>query len=456
MKERLIMVKYFGTDGVRGIANSELSPELAFKLGRYGGYILTKEKEHPKVLVGRDTRISGYMLEGALVSGLLSIGVEVMRLGVISTPGVAYLTKAMDADAGVMISASHNPVADNGIKFFGSDGYKLTDEEEHEIEGLLDKEVDDLPRPIGPNLGTVTDYFEGGQKYLQFLKQTIQEDDFNGLTIALDCANGSTSSLAPHLFADLEADIVTIGAAPNGTNINDGVGSTHPEGLSDFVKEKGADIGLAFDGDGDRLIAVDEEGNIIDGDQIMFICAKYLKSQGQLNKNTLVTTVMSNIGLYKALEAENIESKQTAVGDRYVMEEMRSGGYSLGGEQSGHIIFLDHITTGDGMLTALQIVSIMKATGKKLSELASMKTFPQKLVNVQVKDKYHVTENDQVARVIKDVEEEMSGQGRILVRPSGTEPLVRIMAEAPNEEDCARYVDKIVAVVEEELGTKTN
>ncbi|MFD2616110.1 phosphoglucosamine mutase [Terrilactibacillus laevilacticus] len=450
------MVKYFGTDGVRGIANSELSPELAFKLGRYGGYILTKEKEHPKVLVGRDTRISGYMLEGALVSGLLSIGVEVMRLGVISTPGVAYLTKAMDADAGVMISASHNPVADNGIKFFGSDGYKLTDEEEHEIEGLLDKEVDDLPRPIGPNLGTVTDYFEGGQKYLQFLKQTIQEDDFNGLTIALDCANGSTSSLAPHLFADLEADIVTIGAAPNGTNINDGVGSTHPEGLSDFVKEKGADIGLAFDGDGDRLIAVDEEGNIIDGDQIMFICAKYLKSQGQLNKNTLVTTVMSNIGLYKALEAENIESKQTAVGDRYVMEEMRSGGYSLGGEQSGHIIFLDHITTGDGMLTALQIVSIMKATGKKLSELASMKTFPQKLVNVQVKDKYHVTENDQVARVIKDVEEEMSGQGRILVRPSGTEPLVRIMAEAPNEEDCARYVDKIVAVVEEELGTKTN
>ncbi|MTT31490.1 phosphoglucosamine mutase [Terrilactibacillus sp. BCM23-1] len=450
------MVKYFGTDGVRGIANSELTPELAFKLGRYGGYILTKETEHPKVLVGRDTRISGYMLEGALVSGLLSIGVEVMRLGVISTPGVAYLTKAMDADAGVMISASHNPVADNGIKFFGSDGFKLTDEEEHEIETLVDKEVDDLPRPTGADLGTVTDYFEGGQKYLQFLKQTIQEDDFEGLTIALDCANGSTSSLAPHLFADLNADIVTIGAAPNGTNINDGVGSTHPEGLSDFVKEKDADIGLAFDGDGDRLIAVDEAGNIIDGDQIMFICAKYLKSQGQLNKNTLVTTVMSNIGLYKALEAENIESKQTAVGDRYVMEEMRAGDYSLGGEQSGHIIFLDHITTGDGMLTALQIVSIMKATGKKLSELASMKTYPQKLVNVQVKDKYHVTENDKVAHVIKDVEEEMSGQGRILVRPSGTEPLVRIMAEAPNEEDCARYVDKIVAVVEEELGIKTN
>lgn len=452
------MARYFGTDGVRGIANQGLTPELAFKLGRAGGYVLTNETtEHPRVLVGRDTRISGYMLEGALVAGLLSIGVEVMRLGVISTPGVAYLTKAMDASAGIMISASHNPVADNGIKFFGSDGFKLSDDEEAKIEALLNKEVDDLPRPIGGDLGIVSDYFEGSQKYLQFLKHTIQEDDFAGLRLALDCAHGSTSALAPHLFADLEADIVTIGTSPNGKNINDGVGSTHPEALVELVLEKDVDAGLAFDGDGDRLIAVDEKGNIVDGDQIMYICAKYLKSQGLLNKNTLVTTVMSNLGLYKALKAEQIETKQTKVGDRYVMEEMRAGDYSLGGEQSGHIIFLDHTTTGDGMLSALQLVGIMKATGKKLSELTEgMTKYPQVLVNVKVTDKHHVKENEAVAKVIAEVEAEMGGNGRVLVRPSGTEPLVRIMAEAPTEEDCDRYVNKIVAVVEAELGLKTN
>ncbi|TCP28813.1 phosphoglucosamine mutase [Scopulibacillus darangshiensis] len=451
------MGKYFGTDGVRGIANTELTPELAFKLGRFGGYILTKETERPKVLVGRDTRISGFMLEGALVAGLLSTGAEVMRLGVISTPGVAYLTKAMGAGASVMISASHNPVADNGIKFFGSDGFKLSDEQEAEIESLLDKDNDDLPRPTGADIGVVNDYFEGGQKYLQFLKQTVQEDDFAGIRAVLDCAHGATSSLAPHLFADLEAEIATIGTSPNGTNINDGVGSTHPEALVELVKEKKADVGLAFDGDGDRLIAVDENGQIIDGDQIMYICAKYLKSEGQLKDNTLVTTVMSNLGLYKALEQAGVATKQTAVGDRYVMEEMRKGDYSLGGEQSGHIIFLDHITTGDGMLSALQLVNIMKATGKKLSELAAdMQKFPQTLVNVKVTDKYHVTENSRVAEVIKEVENEMAGQGRILVRPSGTEPLVRIMGEAQTEEECARYVRKIVDVVQDEMGMKTD
>ncbi|KIL51789.1 phosphoglucosamine mutase [Jeotgalibacillus soli] len=446
------MGKYFGTDGVRGVANAELTPELAFKLGRFGGYVLTKDMDRPKVLIGRDTRISGHMLEGALVAGLLSIGAEVMRLGVISTPGVSFLTKAMGAQAGVMISASHNPVADNGIKFFGPDGFKLTDEQENEIEALLDAEKDELPRPVGGNLGVVTDYFEGGQKYLQYLKQ-IADEDFSGLHVALDCAHGATSTLATHLFADLDADLSTMGASPNGLNINEGVGSTHPEALAAFVKEKGADVGLAFDGDGDRIIAVDENGTIVDGDQIMYICAKHLKSEGRLKQNTLVSTVMSNLGFYKALEKEGILSIQTAVGDRYVVEAMKESNYTLGGEQSGHIIFLDYNTTGDGLLTGLQLVNIMKITGKKLSELASeMEIFPQKLVNIRVTDKNGVTDNARVKAVIQQVEEEMNGNGRILVRPSGTEPLVRVMAEAPTAEVCEAYVDRIAEVVKEEMG----
>lgn len=446
------MGKYFGTDGVRGVANSELTPEFAFKLGRFGGYVLTKDHGRPKIIIGRDTRISGEMLECALVAGLLSIGAEVMRLGVISTPGVAYLTKAMGAHAGVMISASHNPVSDNGIKFFGPDGFKLSDDQELEIEKLIDLPGDELPRPIGADLGQVMDYFEGGQKYLQYLKNTVDED-FTGIHIALDCANGSTSSLATHLFADLEADISTMGASPNGLNINDGVGSTHPEALADFVKEKGANIGLAFDGDGDRLIAVDEKGKIVDGDQIMYICAKYMKELGRLKHGTVVSTVMSNLGFYKGLESHDIHSVQTAVGDRYVVEEMKKNGYNLGGEQSGHIIFLDYNTTGDGLLTGLQLVNILQVTKKTLSELISdMKKFPQKLVNVRVTDKFHVTENEKVKQVIEQVEAEMAGDGRILVRPSGTEPLVRVMAEAASEELCQIYVDRIVAVVKAELG----
>ncbi|HWJ79029.1 MAG TPA: phosphoglucosamine mutase [Niallia sp.] len=446
------MGKYFGTDGVRGVANSELTPEIAFKLGRYGGFVLTKDHDRPKVLIGRDTRISGHMLEGALVAGLLSIGAEVMRLGVISTPGVSYLTKALGAQAGVMISASHNPVADNGIKFFGPDGFKLSDEQELEIEAIIDKEVDDLPRPTGADLGHVDDYFEGGQKYLQFLKQTVDEE-FSGIHIALDCANGATSSIAMHLFADLDADISTMGASPNGLNINDGVGSTHPEALAKFVLEKEADVGLAFDGDGDRLIAIDENGQIVDGDQIMYICAKYMKETGRLKNDTVVSTVMSNLGFYKALEEHQIKSIPTAVGDRYVVEEMRNNGYNLGGEQSGHIIFLDYNTTGDGLLTGLQLVNIMKASKKKLSELAGeMKKFPQKLRNIKVTDKHHVTENEKVKEVIAKVEQDMNGNGRILVRPSGTEPLVRVMAEAPTEELCEAYVNIISEVVKEEMG----
>lgn len=448
------MGKYFGTDGVRGVANSELTPELAFKLGRFGGYVLTKEHERPKVLIGRDTRISGHMLEGALVAGLLSIGAEVMRLGVISTPGVAYLTKALGAQAGVMISASHNPVADNGIKFFGPDGYKLSDDQENEIEQLMDMEVDELPRPVGANLGQVNDYFEGGQKYLQYLKQSVDEE-FTGLHIALDCAHGATSSLATHLFADLDADTSTMGASPNGLNINDGVGSTHPEALAEFVKDKGADLGLAFDGDGDRLIAIDEKGNIVDGDQIMYICGKFMKERGQLKQGTVVSTVMSNLGFYKGLEENGVQSVQTAVGDRYVVEEMKKNGYNLGGEQSGHIIFLDYNTTGDGLLTGLQLANIMKATNKPLSELAGeMKKYPQVLVNIRVTDKYHVTDNEKVKAVIEQVEAEMNGNGRILVRPSGTEPLVRVMAEAATAELCEEYVRRIAVVVEEEMGLK--
>ncbi|MEH7108292.1 phosphoglucosamine mutase [Bacillus sp. JJ1764] len=446
------MGKYFGTDGVRGVANSELTPELAFKLGRFGGYVLTKNKPRPKVLIGRDTRISGHMLEGALVAGLLSIGAEVMRLGVISTPGVSYLTKALGAQAGVMISASHNPVADNGIKFFGPDGFKLSDEQELEIEELMDLPDDQLPRPVGADLGQVMDYFEGGQKYLQYLKNTVDED-FSGIHIALDCAHGATSSLASHLFADLDADLSTMGASPNGLNINAGVGSTHPEALAALVKEKGADVGLAFDGDGDRLIAIDEQGNIVDGDQILYICGKYMKEHGRLKHNTVVSTVMSNLGFYKALESHGITSDPTAVGDRYVVEEMKNNGYNLGGEQSGHIIFLDYNTTGDGLLTGLQLVNIMKATQKPLSELAGeMKKYPQKLVNVRVTDKHHVTDNVKVKEIIEQVESEMNGNGRILVRPSGTEPLVRVMAEAASEELCESYVSRIVAVVKEEMG----
>lgn len=448
------MGKYFGTDGVRGVANKGLTPELAYKLGRFGGFVLTKETERPRVLIGKDTRISGGMLENALVAGLLSIGAEVMRLGVISTPGVAFLTKSMSAEAGVMISASHNPVEDNGIKFFGSDGFKLSDAQELEIEALLDQDEDTCPRPVGKDLGQINDYYEGSQKYLQFLKQTVDQE-FSGIHVALDCAHGATSSLATHLFADLDADVSTIGASPDGLNINDGYGSTHPEKLQAFVLEKEADIGLAFDGDGDRLIAVDENGQIVDGDQIMFICAKYFNSIGQLNDHTVVSTVMSNLGFYKAIEANGMKSDKTDVGDRYVMEEMRRGGYNLGGEQSGHIIFLDYVTTGDGMLSALQLVNVMKETDKTLSELAGeMEKFPQVLKNVKVIDKNQALVDPYIQEAINKVEEEMGSDGRVLVRPSGTEELVRVMVEAPTIERCHAAADPVVQLIEERLGLK--
>ncbi|SUK10930.1 phosphoglucosamine mutase [Staphylococcus agnetis] len=448
------MGKYFGTDGVRGVANQELTPELAFKLGRYGGYVLAhnQHKDHPRVLVGKDTRVSGEMLENALIAGLVSIGAEVMRLGVISTPGVAYLTREMGAELGVMISASHNPVADNGIKFFGSDGFKLSDDQENEIEALLDQENPDLPRPTGNQIVHTSDYFEGAQKYLSYLKSTV-DVNLEGLKIALDGAHGSTASLAPFLFGDLEADTVTMGCNPDGYNINDGVGSTHPEALAEKVRETEADFGLAFDGDGDRLIAVDEYGNIVDGDQIMFIIGQEMAKNHELNDNMIVSTVMSNLGFYKALENEGIASNKTKVGDRYVVEEMRRGNYNLGGEQSGHIVMMDYNTTGDGLLTGIQLAAVVKRSGKSLSELAAQMTkYPQSLVNVRVSDKHGVEQNADVKAVMQEVESEMNGEGRILVRPSGTEPLVRVMVEAKTDEDAERFAKTIADVVEAKMG----
>ncbi|HLS36391.1 MAG TPA: phosphoglucosamine mutase [Bacillota bacterium] len=445
------MRKYFGTDGIRGLANKDLTPELTYKLGRVAGHVLTRDSDNNKVLIGRDTRISGDLLEYALISGLLSIGAEVMRLGVISTPGVAYLTKSDKAAFGVMISASHNSFEDNGIKFFGPDGFKLTDEQEVEIERLLDKE-DELPRPTGESIGTMNDYFEGGQKYLSYLKETI-DHDFSGLHIAIDSANGSTSSLATHLFADLEADeISSIGASPNGVNINENVGSTYPEQLQQLVVEKQADIGLAFDGDGDRLIAVDEKGNLVDGDKIMFICGKYLNDKGFLRQNTIVSTVMSNLGFYKSLESEEITSVQVDVGDRNVMQKMREGGFNFGGEQSGHIVFLEHSTCGDGMLTALQLLNIMKDLDKPLSELADkMAVYPQVLKNVEVEDKQAVMNETSVKEAIKKSEEELQSKGRVLVRPSGTESLIRVMVEAEKEELAHKHADRLIEAVKQSL-----
>lgn len=448
------MGKYFGTDGVRGEANVELTPELAFKLGRYGGYVLSQhEEETPLVFVGRDTRISGELLEHALISGLLSVGIRVYKLGVIATPGVAYLVRSEKASAGVMISASHNPALDNGIKFFGGDGFKLDDDRELEIEALLDAAEDTLPRPSAQGLGTVMEYPEGLRKYQEFLVSTGVQ--LEGMHVVLDTANGAASTSARQIFADLGAQLTVIGENPDGLNINDGVGSTHPEFLQEKVKEVGAAIGLAFDGDSDRLIAVDENGEIVDGDKIMYIIGSYLSNKGLLEKNTIVTTVMSNLGFHKALDAKGIQKEITAVGDRYVVEEMRKSGYNLGGEQSGHVIIMDYNTTGDGQLTGVQLTKIMQETGKKLSELAAEVTiYPQKLVNIRVENsmKDKAMEVPAIREIIEKMETEMAGNGRILVRPSGTEPLLRVMAEAPSDEEVDYYVDTIAAVVKDEIG----
>jgi phosphoglucosamine mutase len=448
------MGKYFGTDGVRGEANVELTPELAFKLGRFGGYVLSQhETDVPRVFVARDTRISGQMLESALVAGLLSVGIHVYKLGVLATPGVAHLVKAEKASAGVMISASHNPAQDNGIKFFAGDGFKLDDALEAEIEALLDAEEDTLPRPSAQGLGDVVEYPEGLRKYQQFLVSTGTE--LEGMKVVLDTANGAAATSARQIFADLGADLTVMAENPDGLNINEGVGSTHPEKLQELVKETGSQIGLAFDGDSDRLIAVDENGDLVDGDRIMYIIGKYLADRGLLAKNTIVTTVMSNLGFHKALDREGIEKAVTAVGDRYVVEEMRKEGYIIGGEQSGHVILMDYNTTGDGQLTAVQLTKIMKETGKTLSELAAEVTiYPQKLVNIRVENsmKDKSMEVPAIAAIIEKMEAEMAGNGRILVRPSGTEPLLRVMAEAPTDAEVHYYVDTIADVVRAEIG----
>ncbi|HEM4866064.1 TPA: phosphoglucosamine mutase, partial [Streptococcus suis] len=407
----------------------------------------------PRVFVARDTRISGQMLEAALIAGLLSVGIHVYKLGVLATPGVAHLVKTEKASAGVMISASHNPAQDNGIKFFAGDGFKLDDALEAEIEALLDAEEDTLPRPSAQGLGDVVEYPEGLRKYQQFLVST--GTDLDGMKVALDTANGAAATSARQIFVDLGADLTVMAEKPDGLNINEGVGSTHPEKLQELVKETGSQIGLAFDGDSDRLIAVDENGDLVDGDRIMYIVGKYLADRGLLAKNTIVTTVMSNLGFHKALDREGIEKAVTAVGDRYVVEEMRKEGYNVGGEQSGHVILMDYNTTGDGQLTAVQLTKIMKETGKKLSELAAEVTiYPQKLVNIRVENsmKDKAMEVPAIAAIIEKMEAEMAGNGRILVRPSGTEPLLRVMAEAPTDAEVDYYVDTIADVVRAEIG----
>lgn len=450
------MLKYFGTDGVRGVANAGLTPEMAFKLGRDGGYVLTKDKkdgERAKVLVSRDTRISGQMLEYALISGLLSVGIEVLEVGVITTPGLSYLVRAQGADAGVQISASHNPVEDNGIKFFGSDGLKLSDAKEEEIEKLIDAPEDKLPRPSAEGLGTVTNYHEGASKYLQFIENTLPEE-LSGIKVVVDGANGAASALISRLFADMGVDFTTIATHPDGLNINDHVGATHTKKLQEEVVKQGAQLGLAFDGDADRCIAVDENGNEVDGDHIMYVIGSYLADHGRLKKDTIVTTVMSNLGFTKALERRGLKNIRTQVGDRYVSEKMRANGYNLGGEQSGHVIISDYHNTGDGMLTGLHLLYVMKDTGKSLSELLSdFKEYPQRLINVPVENKKDWKEHKRITEAIEKVEKELSDEGRIFVRPSGTQSLLRVMTEAPTQELADKYCEEVAKVVEEEMGS---
>jgi len=444
----------FGTDGVRGIANKELSPDLAFNLGRIGAYVLTEEThKKPRIAVGKDTRISGDMLEAALIAGICSMGAEAVSLGVLPTPAVAYLTRHMGLDAGVVISASHNPFEYNGIKFFNGEGYKLSDELEDRIESLMLNPENGIANPTGAEIGKKVEVDNAVHGYVDFLKKTI-DVNLRGLKIAVDCANGASYIAAPSVLADLGAEIVVINNKPDGTNINVKCGSTHPEGLQKLVVESGAHIGLAFDGDADRLIAVDNRGNIVNGDHMLAIFARHLKGKGMLKKDTVVATVMSNMGLDIAMKREKCNLVKTKVGDRYVLEEMVSMGYSIGGEQSGHIIFLDHNTTGDGLLTALQLLAVVKETGKKLSDLASiMKELPQVLINAKVKnenkDKY--MKDEDIAQMIASLEKKLKGRGRVLIRPSGTEPLVRVMLEGANEAEIKEDAAALAKLIEEKM-----
>ena len=447
------MRKYFGTDGIRGIAGESLTADLSFKVGKALGKLLTEKKEHPKVIIGRDTRISCDMIEQALTAGLTSTGVNVMTVGTIPTPAIAYLTKTIETDSGIMISASHNPYQDNGIKIFGPDGFKLTDEQELEIESLIDNS-EQIKNASFEKIGKLYGGSELSQKYVQHIKQSIS-GDLSDIKIALDCANGATTGVAPYIFGDLEADIETIGCQPNGININDNVGSTKIDTISAFVKENNVDVGFAFDGDGDRVLAVDANGNIVDGDKIMFILAKHLKEQGELKDNMVVSTVMSNIGFYKAIEENGLQSVKTAVGDRYVVEEMRKNDYSLGGEQSGHIVLMNYATTGDGILTAVKLANIIKTSGKSLEELASeVSIYPQKLVNIKVIDKKTAMEDSEILAECEKVEKELEGNGRILLRASGTENLIRVMVEASSDELTDKYCEQVAKIVREKFEVK--
>ena len=443
------MGKYFGTDGFRGEANVTLTVEHAFKVGRFLGWYYGQEHK-PRIVIGKDTRRSSYMFEYALVAGLTASGADAYLLHVTTTPSVSYVVRTDEFDCGIMISASHNPFYDNGIKVINGMGCKLEAEVEAKIEAYIDGESGELPLATKENIGRTVDYVAGRNRYIGYLI-SLATRSFKNYRIGLDCSNGSSSAIAKSVFDALGAKTYVINNEPNGTNINTNCGSTHIGVLQQYVKEKGLDVGFAYDGDADRCIAVDHKGNIIDGDKILYVCGKFLKSQGKLNGNTVVTTVMSNMGLYKAFESEDINYEQTAVGDKYVAENMLENNYSIGGEQSGHVIFSRYAATGDGILTSLMIMEACVEQKATLCDLAKeMKVYPQLLRNVRVADKKTARENKKVNEIVEKVAKELSSDGRILVRESGTEPLIRVMVEAGTEEICAEHVNNVVRVMEEE------
>lgn len=449
------MGKLFGTDGVRGIANIELTNELAYKLGKFGASVLTKETHHKaRILIGKDTRVSGDMLESSLIAGILSAGCDVIKVGVVPTPAIAYLVRHLKVDAGVMISASHNPVEYNGIKFFNGDGFKLSDSIEAEIEDYIlnNKELDQVLS--GTEIGRKTEVYKAGELYSEYVRGTAFTD-LTGLKVAIDCANGAAFSVAQTALKALGAEVDAFYNQPDGFNINKECGSTHTEVIGKIVKEGNYHVGLAFDGDADRLLAVDENGELVDGDKIMTICGINMKNRGLLPKDTVVTTVMSNIGMDEAFRKNNLKAVKSKVGDRYVLEEMLKGGYALGGEQSGHIIFLNTNTTGDGLMTAVQLLCVLKESGKKMSELASVMTvYPQVLKNAHVKteNKNAYVNDEVIMEKIKEVEAYFHGNGRVLIRPSGTEPLVRVMIEGDDLAVLERYAGELKALIEMRLG----
>ena len=452
------MSRLFGTDGVRGEANLELTPELAYRMGRAATLYFGEScgDEQAVILIGRDTRISGQMFESALMAGICSAGGKAISAGIIPTPAIAFLTKKHKAKAGIVISASHNPFHDNGIKFFGGNGYKLPDAVEDELENIVRaiQHDDNLYRASGAQMGTVEYHHDMLEEYIEFVLSTTKER-FEGMKIVLDCANGAAYEAMPTILKSLGADVTVINDKPNGININDNCGSTHLEVLQKKVVELGADFGIAHDGDADRCLCVDEKGNVIDGDHMLVMCAKEMIANGTLKNNTVVTTVMANIGFHKAVKELNGRAEITKVGDRYVLENMLANGYNLGGEQSGHIIFSDFSTTGDGPVTALQTLRSIKRSGKKASELNElMISYPQLLVNVVVKSKDGWEQNPNIAAAIKAGEEELGADGRILVRPSGTEPLIRVMAEGPDQAQLEVICQKIANVVVNEQGGK--